>query len=101
MQHRGQSAGPYPRWEPGTFTFVPFGYRPLRANFDNALELLACEMDSQRFRPVDDIHLALQGQALVYLEKDYHAFVHLLDDRNQVGADHDKVPLDDYFWATD
>jgi hypothetical protein len=73
----------------------------LRANFDNALELLAFEMDSQRFRPGDDIHLALQGKALIYLEKDYHAFVHLLDDRIQVVADHDRVSLNDYFWATD
>ena len=90
----------YPRQEWQTFSFAPFRYEPWRANFDNKVELLGFEIDGWHFRPGDDIHLALQWQALTELEKDYHAFVHLLEDRNQVVAGHDKVPLNDYFRPT-
>ncbi len=90
----------YPRDESGTFTFVPFRYEPLTANFDNKVELLGFEIDRWDFRPGDDIHLALQWQALTRLEEDYHAFAHVLDDGDQVVAGHDKVPLNDYFRPT-
>ena len=87
----------YPREESGTFTFAPFRYEPMRANFDNKVELLGFEIDGWHFRPGDDIHLALQWQALTHLEKDYHSFVHLLDDGDRIAAGHDKVPLNEYF----
>jgi mannosyltransferase len=87
----------HPREESETFTFAPIEYEPLRANFDNKVELLGFEIDDWHFKPTGDIHLALQWQALTHLEEDYHAFVHLLDDREQVVAAHDKVPLNNYF----
>jgi mannosyltransferase len=89
-----------PRDESKGFAFSPSKYEPLRANFDNKVELLGFDIDKWHFRPGDDIHLVLRWQALTHLERDYHSFVHLLDERNQVVAGHDKVPLNDYFRPT-
>jgi hypothetical protein len=89
-----------PREEWEDFTFALIKYEPLIANFDNQMELLGVEIDGRQFEPGDDIHLALQWRALTHLEQDYHAFVHLLDGRDQVVAGHDKVPLNDYFRPT-
>lgn len=89
-----------PRHDADTFSFAPFKYEHLRANFDDKVELLGFEIDGSRFAPGDDIHLALQWQARTQLEQDYHAFAHLLNDRNVVVAGHDKLPLNDYFRPT-
>ncbi|TKJ29194.1 MAG: hypothetical protein CEE40_09140 [Chloroflexi bacterium B3_Chlor] len=85
------------RHDADTLTLTPFKYEHLRANFDNKVELLGFEIDGSQFAPGDDIHLALQWEAVTHLEQDYHAFAHLLNDRNVVVAGHDKVPLNDYF----
>jgi hypothetical protein len=89
-----------PREEWETFTFAPIEYESLRANFDNQVELLGFEIDGRHFEPGDDIHLALRWRALTHLKEDYHAFVHLLSDRDHVVVGRDKVPLNDYFRPT-
>ncbi len=89
-----------PRQEQDTFRFSPLKYEPLRAKFDNVVELLGFHIDGRHFRPGDDVHIAVQWQALVRPQEDYHAFVHMLDGGNQVVAGHDKVPLNDYFRPT-
>ena len=89
-----------PRYEGETFTFSPLEYEPLRADFDNQVELLGFDIDGPHFSPGDDIHLALKWRAVSEPQEDYHAFVHLLRDGSQVVAGHDKVPLNPYFRPT-
>ncbi|NIN68538.1 MAG: hypothetical protein GTO63_28305 [Anaerolineae bacterium] len=89
-----------PRQDSHTFAFKPFTYQPVGANLDNLVELLGFEIDSTRYKPGDDVHLALQWQALTRLEQDYHAFAHVLNHRGTIAAGHDKVPLNEYFRPT-
>jgi hypothetical protein len=89
-----------PREDFDTFAFSPFTYQHSRANFDDQMGLVGFEIDGSHFRAGDDIHLALQWQALTPLRQDYHGFVHVLDRRGLVVAGHDKVPLNEYFRPT-
>jgi mannosyltransferase len=88
-----------PREEIRDFRFAELEYQPVRADFEDQVELTGYEIDEVRPVPGEEVHLALRWRALASLREDYHSFVHLLGDGNLV-AGHDKVPLNQYFRPT-
>jgi 4-amino-4-deoxy-L-arabinose transferase-like glycosyltransferase len=70
---------------------------PVRATFQDAIQLLGYSVDTETVHPGDSLYLTLYWQSLVPVENDYTVFTHLLGEHNPttsgpVWASHDGQP---------
>lgn len=71
---------------------LPPTANPLNVNLDNLLDLLGYSVEPASPSVRDTIHLTLYWRARVDVESDYTVFVHLVDARETIVAQHDSQP---------
>lgn len=71
---------------------LPPTANPLNVNLDNLLDLLGYSVEPASPSVRDTIHLTLYWRARVDVDSDYTVFVHLVDARETIVAQHDSQP---------
>ncbi len=66
---------------------------PLEATFAESIELNGCAFESGPLAPGDVLHVSLSWHLLQQTENDYAVFVHLVDEKERVWAQHDGQPV--------
>jgi 4-amino-4-deoxy-L-arabinose transferase-like glycosyltransferase len=64
----------------------------LAAEFDQAVELTGYDLEEKAYGPGASLEITLHWHVLETPERDYWAFVHLLDPEGEIVAQHDGVP---------
>ena len=65
----------------------------VRANFDNRLVLLTCELNEVTFRPGGAVQLLLTWEVTDYLPDAYTLFIHMIDREGHIVSQRDEPPL--------
>jgi hypothetical protein len=65
---------------------------PLEATFAESIELSGCALESGPLAPGDVLHVSLSWRSLQQPGGDYAVFVHLVDEKDRVWAQHDGQP---------
>jgi hypothetical protein len=66
---------------------------PLEATFAESIELNGCSFESGPQAPGDVLHVSLSWRLLRHTESNYAVFVHLVDEKEKVWAQHDGPPV--------
>jgi len=69
----------------------------VRMTLNGSLTLVGYDLESGQPAPGEDLVVALYWQAETQLAKDYHTYVHLLDEAGQVIAQSDHRPGQEYY----
>jgi hypothetical protein len=72
---------------------------PVEASLGDKVRLLGYNIESG-FRPGDNIHLTLFWQCLEEMPQDYTVFIHLIDERGNIVAQKDNLPVDGSYSTT-
>jgi hypothetical protein len=73
--------------------------QPVEASLGDNVRLLGYNVESG-FRPGDNIHLTLFWQCLGKMQQDYTVFIHLVDERGNIVAQKDNLPVDGFYSTT-
>jgi serine/threonine-protein kinase len=76
-----------------TLTVSDGTYAEVRANLDDKVLLLACELNSTTFRPGDTAQITLTWQVLNPIPEAYTTFIHITDAGGKIVTQLDRPPL--------